>query len=222
MPLQSFFILRALHTLVMCLHRNVYSLAPNIHFWPYQLEKMEHSTRNFFLSLSTERSIFCPFPSTKLHLPRWIHTTKMFEYSKCCAFLCAPKIFSSTSRQISLCGLVTSRITSNIMLEKKEKKKEYSVYICFFIILNIVRSYYQLPNFEHNRIKLTIEQFFNTKLSKAFKESQMFISATDTLRIITEKFTRRFVIKPYWLQTISFLKKNLKYKLIYFCDSGFP
>lgn len=71
------------------------------------------------------------------------------------------------------------------------------MYICFFIILNIVRSYYQLPNFEHNRIKLTIEQFFNTKLSKAFKESQMFISATDTLRIITEKFTRRFVIKPY-------------------------
>jgi len=55
----------------------------------------------------------------------------MYEYSEYSVFLHALKILSSTVCWLSLSELVTSKIISNILLERKEKNKNI-LYISAF------------------------------------------------------------------------------------------
>lgn len=63
----------------------------------------------------------------------WIQAMSEYKPWTCMStvnsvFLCALKIFSSTLCWLSLCGLVTNGITSNVLLARKEKKN----IICIF------------------------------------------------------------------------------------------
>lgn len=130
------------------LYWTVSNLTANTYFLLYQLEILDHSTKTFE-SFSIERSVFCPFLTPKLHLCVWIQAMRMYEYSEYSVFLHALKVLNSTVCWLSLCGLVTSRITSNILLEKKEKKRIFFTYLLFQdTSQKQYESDYQLPNYE--------------------------------------------------------------------------